>query len=629
MQVSSAKDKKPIVTDMVFYGVIQEIWELDYQAFRVVVFKCDWVNNKNGMRVDDLGFTLVNFKRIGFKLDSFILGHQAKQVFYVDDPHDPLWSVVLSCPRKEYTTITDDSDFEDISLCHQAVTKGFPNMSLNDEHDENELPYVREDCFVVTMVTKESDDTGVDSKDTKSSTQRKEMQSYIGVLARQEVKIGYEVDKNWKAGCSESAGVKWRQWKSNLYKKYIAPYKGDPAKLKNPPPGSGILREDWSQFVMSRITEKFEKHELCGDDEVDSILRRGDKGKEDELVEARKQIVEQNQKINLLEDRLGKLEAAMKRQTDDEDKGSCSVKQPWHLMDEDLEEEKENEEDEDEVLFVDKVDILQDLTIVSAKNKRVESRVVKERMVKCYDSLLPSLKGLYLHAEKSMSTGQETILIPFDNDTFGKPFEVFVVCEDIIPFCDLEPITGNCIVLYICHLYKRLKDNSALHRCRFVNPFEVSYVPNAPHDERIHALANRLENVSSDQLVIVPCNIRKHWILTVVDPHKEIIYNLDPISHKHIDDSWKTIVNTAIFIFNAKLGKRGKKQPTWDIIKSPRLPDSVQCGFFVMRYMKEIIEELMRNGRICLHPHFDNRSYTKEDIDEVRVEWANLILSYI
>ncbi|KAL6272473.1 hypothetical protein ACE6H2_023165 [Prunus campanulata] len=44
MQVASAKDKNPIVSNMGFYGVIQEIWDLDYQKFRIPVLRCDWID---------------------------------------------------------------------------------------------------------------------------------------------------------------------------------------------------------------------------------------------------------------------------------------------------------------------------------------------------------------------------------------------------------------------------------------------------------------------------------------------------------------------------------------------------------------------------------------------------------
>lgn len=146
VQISSAKDKNPVVSDMIFYGVIREIWELDYSAFRVVVFKCDWVENKNGVRVDDLGFTLVNLNRLGFKLDSFILGNQARQVFYVEDSDDPNWSVALSPPNKDFAEFTNTLECEDVALSHQSFTKGFPMIDLNDGDDENELPFIRKDC---------------------------------------------------------------------------------------------------------------------------------------------------------------------------------------------------------------------------------------------------------------------------------------------------------------------------------------------------------------------------------------------------------------------------------------------------------------------------------------------------
>ncbi|TYK08873.1 putative serine/threonine-protein kinase nek2 [Cucumis melo var. makuwa] len=55
MQVSSSKDKNPVIGDMSFYGVIQEIWELNYNTFNVSVFKCDWVQNSGGVRIDELG----------------------------------------------------------------------------------------------------------------------------------------------------------------------------------------------------------------------------------------------------------------------------------------------------------------------------------------------------------------------------------------------------------------------------------------------------------------------------------------------------------------------------------------------------------------------------------------------
>ncbi|BBH07274.1 hypothetical protein Prudu_019154 [Prunus dulcis] len=73
MQVASAKDKNPILSNMGFYGVIQEIWDLDYQKFTIQSL------------VDELGFTLVDLSKIGHRNDQFVLASQVKQIFFVDD----------------------------------------------------------------------------------------------------------------------------------------------------------------------------------------------------------------------------------------------------------------------------------------------------------------------------------------------------------------------------------------------------------------------------------------------------------------------------------------------------------------------------------------------------------------
>ena len=73
MQIVVAKDKNPIFYELCFYGVITEIWDLDYTIFRIQVFKCDWIDNKNGIRVDDFGLTLADFSKMAHKSNLFIL----------------------------------------------------------------------------------------------------------------------------------------------------------------------------------------------------------------------------------------------------------------------------------------------------------------------------------------------------------------------------------------------------------------------------------------------------------------------------------------------------------------------------------------------------------------------------
>ncbi|KAH7844298.1 hypothetical protein Vadar_026592 [Vaccinium darrowii] len=140
MQVAGCKDKNPVYAEMNFYGVITEIWQLDYHLLKIPVFKCDWVDNK-GVKVDELGFTLVELGRIGHKSDSFILASQAKQVFYVEDQLDSRWSIVLEPPQHRYPCNVDD----DVNDCF-AQPQVLPAVDSFSENDDLGLPYVRGDC---------------------------------------------------------------------------------------------------------------------------------------------------------------------------------------------------------------------------------------------------------------------------------------------------------------------------------------------------------------------------------------------------------------------------------------------------------------------------------------------------
>ncbi|KAI5312684.1 hypothetical protein L3X38_041858 [Prunus dulcis] len=133
MQVASAKDKNPNVSNMGFYGVIQEIWDLYYQKFRNPVFRCDWIDNTLGLVVDELGFTLVDLSKIGHRNDEFVLASQVKQLFFVDDQMHCGRSIVLSMPNTEYNDVTGDYVLSDIRIECEPFTRGIPNVDTFDD----------------------------------------------------------------------------------------------------------------------------------------------------------------------------------------------------------------------------------------------------------------------------------------------------------------------------------------------------------------------------------------------------------------------------------------------------------------------------------------------------------------
>ncbi|XP_074321844.1 uncharacterized protein LOC141659024 [Apium graveolens] len=129
-----------------YYGVIEEIWEIDYKDFKVALFKCKWFDIRRGVRVDESGFTLVDFNRFGLEDDPFILATQVRQVFYIRDPADVRWSIVLQGKRRiigvdnvedeeEYNQFDENPPFS-IGLQTTSIEDSTYISYARNDHDE-------------------------------------------------------------------------------------------------------------------------------------------------------------------------------------------------------------------------------------------------------------------------------------------------------------------------------------------------------------------------------------------------------------------------------------------------------------------------------------------------------------
>ena len=131
---------------MSYFGVIEHIWELDYTKFQVPVFGCKWVDNNNGVRIDELGFIRVDFNKVGYRDEPFILASQAQQVFYIPDPVDKKWSIVLLSNKiNAYIhgeNMEEDIDVEDDPFLgmEQSINSDYPEddggFYARDDHQE-------------------------------------------------------------------------------------------------------------------------------------------------------------------------------------------------------------------------------------------------------------------------------------------------------------------------------------------------------------------------------------------------------------------------------------------------------------------------------------------------------------
>ncbi|KAL6349448.1 hypothetical protein AAG906_034105 [Vitis piasezkii] len=153
-----------------------------------------------------------------------------------------------------------------------------------------------------------------------------------------------------------------------------------------------------------------------------------------------------------------------------------------------------------------------------------------------------------------------------------------------------KEVSSNCILYYIWHLHRKLIDAKQAERYVFVNPALVSKAGTGEgsKENRSRVIADRLKNTKHAEYMLIPYNPDFHWVLVALEMKKMIAYYLDPMARQPCDDL-KDIVNMAMRINPPEKQKTSKREPTWVKVVCPRQPGSVEYGYYVMRYMKEII----------------------------------------
>jgi hypothetical protein len=155
-----------------YYGVIEEIWELEYGPLNILLFLCQWVKPiGGGIRKDQYGMTIVDLTKIGFKDEPFVLAKNVHQVLYVKDitsktknknpeegPQEPKRHIVL--PGKRVIMGVEDRTgksyvYDQFNSMPPFAVKVDPSIPLGNE----ETPYLRHDYDQGTFVKKRNFNT--------------------------------------------------------------------------------------------------------------------------------------------------------------------------------------------------------------------------------------------------------------------------------------------------------------------------------------------------------------------------------------------------------------------------------------------------------------------------------------
>ncbi|KAG8384254.1 hypothetical protein BUALT_Bualt04G0099000 [Buddleja alternifolia] len=149
---SSTKDRRPHDGKVLYYGVLTDIIKVQYtNEIKFLMFKCDWVDPEKGVKQDEFKFTLVNFNHLLHKNnissdEPFILSTQADQVWYVTDPLQVDWKVVVTMTPRDNFDVYSRSEAEPYSNQrlddHKELKEGLSKRPEQEQTKEFKDLYV-------------------------------------------------------------------------------------------------------------------------------------------------------------------------------------------------------------------------------------------------------------------------------------------------------------------------------------------------------------------------------------------------------------------------------------------------------------------------------------------------------
>ncbi|CAL2256396.1 unnamed protein product [Prunus armeniaca] len=189
-----------------------------------------------------------------------------------------------------------------------------------------------------------------------------------------------------------------------------------------------------------------------------------------------------------------------------------------------------------------------------------------------------SLQSLCGYVETTLKPQGKIMAFNIEKEVFGADRSTFVLHEDITQFAGMEEIGATVVAVYMRCLYDLLREANMCSMVGFIDPAQVSANAGSLTD-RSRIVASRLQKTDGEQIFMMP-------------------YNPGP----------------------------GRKAPIWKTLPStPKQPSSGECGYYVMRFMRDIIMDPSLEFEKKFAKGKDQAPYPQAAIDEVRKEWAEFV----
>ncbi|CAL9002127.1 unnamed protein product, partial [Prunus brigantina] len=262
----------------------------------------------------------------------------------------------------------------------------------------------------------------------------------------------------------------------------------------------------------------------------------------------------------------------------------------------------------------------------TAKNGEHQEEKVIEGVDYSNMEVPSSLKSLCRYVETTLVPQEKIMNFTIDKEVFGVERNTFVLPEDITQLASMEEIRATVVAVYMRYLHDLLKQANMCSMVGFIDPATVSANSGTIAD-RSRLVAGRLQKTNGEQIFVMPYNPGRHWVLLIVRAKRETVYFLDPLpGNRVVNEEGKNIVNSAIKIYNSHIARSGRKAPIWKTLPgTPKQPSSVECGYYVMRFMRDIIMDPSLAFEKKYAKGKEEAPYPQEAIDEVRQEWAEFV----
>ncbi|KAM6593600.1 hypothetical protein CsatA_019126 [Cannabis sativa] len=196
---------------------------------------------------------------------------------------------------------------------------------------------------------------------------------------------------------------------------------------------------------------------------------------------------------------------------------------------------------------------------------------------------------------------------------------------DVIHLGTMKRIGAACIVFYIRILHEKLVKANRAQYFRFFHPILAL---DSCQAQNAMTMADRMEGTEAGQFWLLSVNTGDHWMLAIIDVLRETCYWLDSIGLPP-PNKIKSLMAMTFDYYNASSNRQPKKSGiTWKSIKCPQQISDFECGYYVMRYMREFCMNSRPINWLTTQWN-GKKTYTKQEIDEIRLEWADQFLEEI